>query len=333
MQWVEGKLAFTLTDTVSRKAVLGLPTRAASLSVGDNIISFGSLSYAATSAQAASVALVLDASGSMQGIVYDSSTGKPLVDANDKYLTGLRLTARAAHAFLDGKRSEDEIGVHIFSSRQAWIDQDYFDNSASLYTVSDNQPYVPNYGASGFHANAADLRLAVDFYNDSSAIWSSSPEDELHADIPFAVRSRAAYPFGGNTALYEAGKQAVVKVAERNNARKIVVLLTDGEATDYDKNGLISAAQADSLPLWTVGLGSSVDEDTLQELADKTGGSFINSADPKALAAEFEAIQTGIVFQYVTEALSGVSPGDVVNLKVSYGNGQVVERDLTVPAN
>lgn len=336
MQYANAKLAFTIVDTVTNKAVLGLPSSAVSLKVNTQAKPVGTITYAATQAQGnASVALAIDASGSMDTTVYDPVTNNALKDAQGNTLTRFRMAALAANAFLNGKQAGDEVGYVLFDHRVTWLDQAFFNGTSqptiALQALADSSAYTYSYTNSGFSTNTALLRFPIDVYNYSSKLWGTSRVDALNAASP-QVRATSSYPWGGSTAAYDAGSAALQKVVTASNARKLVVLLTDGEDNYSQKtpDTLIAEAKTAGVPVWTVALGADANAAKLQRIATETGGNFVSSTDPSALAAQFIAIQTGIVFQYQTGALTGIATGDTLALSIAVG-ADTVSRSLIVP--
>ena len=148
------------------------------------------------------------------------------------------------------------------------------DNSGSMNT---NDPQAIRYDAIEkiVSKQADDFPYAV--YGFSNGTW---------------VQRELAPAYEGVGALdRSAGGGTEIKVG---SAPK-VLLLSDGVATDI---GIFSSidtildkySKAD-LPVSTVGLGSSVDEELMQQIADETGGVFISSADIDNLE---EAMQNAI---------------------------------------
>lgn len=326
LQWTNSKLYFTLVDTITNKAVLGVPQTAVTYKVnGGPISDLKSLSYAASqSGGDASIALALDASGSMGSTIYDENFN-PVLDENGMRLNALRMSAKASHTFLDGKRANDEVGFVIFDGKTDWIDSDYLDQRSFVTGPSNaTVPYQPSYEASGFNTSANDLRLTVDFYNSNSQLWSSAGADPVHSALPDTLKAQGSYPWGGITAAYDAADLARQKVEARANARKIVVLMSDGEdnaSWNVNVNTLIDNFKVSGIPLWTVAYGASVSEATLKRIADETGGHYISSVDQSQLQAEFAAMQTGIVFQYIAELNEDTLPANTtLELELDYGS-------------
>lgn len=337
LQWTDSKLYFTVVDTITNKAVLGVPSTSITYTVnGGKASDLKSLNYAASQVDGnASVALALDASGSMYSGIYDSSFN-PVLDENGERLTAMRMTARAAHTFLDGKNATDEVGFDIFDHRSLWIDKAFWETQNLVTGPKDAaQPYQPVYDDAGFNADVDASRLAVDFYNNASALWFNyygSP-DPLHSSLPDTLRVNGNfYPWGGGTTAYDAAEMARQKVEARSNARKIVVLMSDGMdgGSSETPDSLIAKFKQSNIPLWTVAFGSSVSEEILKRLADETGGHYISSIDQSQLQSEFAAMQTGIVFQYIGELNQSSLPADAeLNVNLDFGS-LTAERSLVV---
>lgn len=136
-------------------------------------------------------------------------------------------------------------------------------------------------GSMGYQGNA-DLEQAASTFvnlmgaNDAGEVVNFSTS--VSVDQPFttdkslllaAIQGRSA---GGSTALWSAAYQGVTDTAQRGG-RMAVLLMTDG----YDNNSshtqdqVIAAANAGGVPIFTIGLGSSVDPG-LAEAANQTGG-------------------------------------------------------------
>ena len=135
----------------------------------------------------------------------------------------------------------------------------------------------------------------------------------------------------GNTALYDAVVLAAQTVGQVQGGRRIVVLLSDGEDTiSKAKAGeALAAMQTIQVPLFTVGLGQSVDRGVLDGLATGTGGIALYAPSSADLATAYKNISDQLRNQYVLTFTSGLIPDNqrhtlVVRAKV--GNAQAEAR-------
>lgn len=329
LQWTDARLYFTVVDTLTNKAVLGLPQSAVTYRInGGDAGGLKTMNYAASQDGAdASIALALDGSSSMDNLVYYE---------NGTILTRFSLATRAAHTFLDGKRANDEVGIVAFDHAINWIDKSYLDGAGLVTGAAGAQTdYLPPYDASGFNRSANDLRLPVDYYNYRSALWRQNNPDPLHASLPDTLARKSAarsYPWNGRTAAYDAADVGLQKVQTRSNTRKIVVLMTDGADNESRLNpdAVIANFRQANVPLWTVAFSASAQADTLQRMATETGGQYVSSVEQSRLIAAFAAMQTGIVFQYIGELQQASLPANA-SLELTLNHGALnISRSLTL---
>ncbi|WP_059412863.1 vWA domain-containing protein [Cupriavidus basilensis] len=314
-----GKVALTVTDDKTGKAVLGLAAADFGFAVAGTALPLGALSYGASAAQNASVAMVMDASGSMFGAV--GTTGK----------SALRIAGAAGHVLLDGLRSgADEAGVVIFDSKVEKIDDA---NLARNYNWYRGGAAVAAYrfSASGLTQDIAALRPVVDLYNDDSQIYGGNGPDPVHpATGDWQIRG--GYRYGGTTAFYAATQAGLGLLDAGVNARRIVVAMTDGQnnVSPYSPASVIGAAQAKGVPLYTVAFGrqGDVNEPDMQKMAADTGGEY-KRVEGTDLAGLFQSIQTGIRFQYLASLATPPVSGDVLTITVRQGSAQI-RRDLQI---
>jgi Ca-activated chloride channel homolog len=100
----------------------------------------------------------------------------------------------------------------------------------------------------------------------------------------------------GGTPLYASVLDSLDVLGTTTNPNKAVVLLTDG-VPDGDSatfTNALTQAQAQSVPIFTIGLGTSIDFTQLQRLAQQTGGTFAEANDAAALTAVFSNIGVGV---------------------------------------
>lgn len=314
-----GKVALTVSDSVTGKAVLGLGAASFGFAAAGAPVAASGVAYGASTSQSASVSLVLDASGSMYGNV--GTTG----------LTRYQLAAAAAHEMLDGLTSgTDEAGVVVFDDVVSTINDtalanfNWFDGNGVATT-----PYA--FSATGLSSTIASLRTIVDLYNPYSQIYiNGSKTDAVHPDT---TAKRLSFPlFGGATAYFDATSAGLSLLSGAANVRKIVVALTDGQDNSSAKTvtAVVDEAKAAGVPLYTVGFGTEFDvnEAAMQQMAGDTGGEYkrVEGAD---LTGLFAGIRTGIRFQYVASFGSAFGAGTVLTTTVTAG-GKTVSRDLTI---
>lgn len=103
-----------------------------------------------------------------------------------------------------------------------------------------------------------------------------------------------ALPFGGQTALYEAGLRGVELAAQAPVERRAMILLSDGAefggASRAARSDALAAAARLGVSAYTIGLGYGIDRSYLQDLAAGTNARFYESPTP----AELEAIYTDL---------------------------------------
>lgn len=150
-----------------------------------------------------------------------------------------------------------------------------------------------------------DIKTRIDFTTDHRAA-----RDEL--SLVDATR-------GAGTCLYDAAYQAVQMTATVPSGRRAVVLFTDG-VDEKPEGGPCSIHTADDVirlatesgtrtPLYTLGLGSKVDQKSLQRLAQDTGGRFFYSPDANQLDALFLRLSDTLRSQYAIKYSSTAGPG------------------------
>lgn len=101
---------------------------------------------------------------------------------------------------------------------------------------------------------------------------------------------------GGGTNMYDS---IVVSVDEIKDAsgNKAIIILTDGVSSAYQYN-LSSAtayAKANNIPVYTIGLGSDVDESALGYIANETGGEYYFAPTSEELAGIYSEIAVMLI--------------------------------------
>ncbi len=124
---------------------------------------------------------------------------------------------------------------------------------------------------------------------------------------------------GDGTAIGDGLRRAndILKVG-RIDARRITILLTDGQCTagdDRDCSQAILNANANHITIYTIGLGSAeyIDEPLLQRVASETGGRYYNAPSSSELRSVYNSIAQEISDYDITEieyGTEGFTPHD-----------------------
>jgi len=322
----DDSVAFTITDTETNTAVIGIPVDAFSATINANPVTLTNIQTAAQSSDPASVSLVLDSSGSMTALVYDENSDR-LVDANDNAYNRYRLTALAAHTYLDNMPSVDEASITIFSSDVFLMNDATIANELNLVDAS-SEAVNYTYSEDGFTSNPSDLRLVVDAYNRDSELYAFSGAIDLrHPDTPDVTHSDF-YPFSGVTSLYDAIEESLINIEARDAERKIIIAMSDGgdNSSSINQEQVVESAVAKSIPVHTIAFGGA-DISAMESIALGTNASFYEIQDAD-LASIFQTIQTGIIFQYLAGYGQSVNPNDELNLTLNI-NGLTTSRSIT----
>ena len=141
----------------------------------------------------------------------------------------------------------------------------------------------------------------------------------------------------GDTALYDAVIQAAEKIGSAPAGRRLVVLLSDGEATvGVEKRAAsLQAAQAGGVGFVALGVGAQIDRPYLAELAGVSGGRFIEAPTPSSLRDFYVDLAEQIRSQYtlivaVPPAVDRSVPGRL-SVTVSLSAGSATAERLLNP--
>src|SRR5581483_1018146 len=83
--------------------------------------------------------------------------------------------------------------------------------------------------------------------------------------------------------------------------QKAILLLTSGKdacPSAYQVDDVINEARAQSVPIYAIGLGSTVEKDVLQRMADTTRGEYFSADTSSQLTAIYQQISTRLRTQY-----------------------------------
>jgi tight adherence protein C len=123
----------------------------------------------------------------------------------------------------------------------------------------------------------------------------------LTADKPSLVAATNGAVASGNTAIYDAMAAAITELDREPQARRAIVLLTDGLDTSSRQSAasVLASLAASRIPAYVIGLGADLDRPTLTRLATATaGGAFIEAPTSGQLAAIYEGLSEQLLTQY-----------------------------------
>jgi VWFA-related protein len=130
---------------------------------------------------------------------------------------------------------------------------------------------------------------------------------------------------GGNTALYDA-VVAAAQTASGGAQRRAVVLLSDGmdagAVSKNDRATSLATAQSAGIPYFLIGLGDSIDQPYLQELANITRGQLFVAPSPAALQGLYETLGAALRSQYVVDLdAAALDPATPASLEIAINDG------------
>ncbi len=127
-------------------------------------------------------------------------------------------------------------------------------------------------------------------------------------------------PLGYGTHLFDAVRRSLRTLATAKIAAGSIVLLSDGAdlGSTYTLNQVVTAAQAQHVRVFTVGLRSGAfDGTTLKTLATQTGGSYAEAASAKSLAGIYSQLGSQLSREYLLTYRSLAAPSSTVDVQVA----------------
>jgi VWFA-related protein len=102
------------------------------------------------------------------------------------------------------------------------------------------------------------------------------------------------------TKFYDSVYQAIADTSLQSG-RKAVIAMTDGQdnASGHSAAAVISHAKSNGVPVFTIGLGKSVNAGILRSIAEQTGGLYYESPDSSDLESIYRSISTVLKNQYI----------------------------------
>ena len=199
--------------------------------------------------------------------------------------------------------TEDNVALPIISA--SYVDAVYkpiaiaavLDHSGSLTEQAVAFTDMKN-GFSNLFNNirANDIGEIVKFASEFEVVQPFTPDK---AALLNAIS--ASFNRGGNTRLYDAVFQAVDDTATNANYRRVVIVATDGidegstvgvQLSDHSLTEVISNAVNKKVPIFTIGIGASINRAVLEQMATSTGGLFYEATTSQNLATIYQQLSS-----------------------------------------
>ena len=131
----------------------------------------------------------------------------------------------------------------------------------------------------------------------------------------------------GDTALYDALFTSV-EMLKATPGRKVITLLSDGaddngagkQLSKHSVDDVLALAREVNVPIYTIGVGTEIDEITLRKVANETGGANLIAPQPHQLKALYAKISEQLAGQYNIYYTSNL-PGDGTEHRVQLKYG------------
>ncbi len=170
-----------------------------------------------------------------------------------------------------------------------------------------------------YSGSLTDQSVAIaDMKNGFSRLFSSVRASDIGEIVKFGSEFEVVQPFtsdkaallaaisapfdkGRNTRLYDAVFQAVDDTAMNANYRRAVIVATDGEdagptaGVPYSNRSLVEVinnAVNKKVPIFTIGLGASINRAVLEQMATTTGGLFYEANTSQNLANIYQQLSS-----------------------------------------
>jgi len=142
-----------------------------------------------------------------------------------------------------------------------------------------------------------------------------------------ALLAAIAAPFdkGGATKMYDAAFQSVGDTAAKSTFRKAVIVATDGADCAFAKSlaEVVASAATQNVPIFTIGIGASINRTSLEQLAADTGGLYFEANTSQNLATIYRQLSS-ILYekQYILKFDQlAKGPGTTSNVTVGVTSG------------
>ncbi|MDO6526858.1 hypothetical protein Q4519_14310 [Motilimonas sp. 1_MG-2023] len=325
---------FIITDSKSKKAVLGLPTSSFQFSLDSQAIAAKKITGSQNIAgDSTSLAITLDASGSMSVPVLDSNGNFiPASDSNPH--TRYSLVASSTHQLIDMTKANDpdaEIAVTLFSTTIYSMTDSTIAQYLQLFDNNDTEIQYSINSTTGFVKDVPTLHTLIDLYNPHSDIYDPyfTPVASRHPDRTDNIHHASWYPFGGGTAFYDSIDAAITQLANANVAKPMIVALTDGSDNNSSNSAddIIAKANQYNIPVNIIAASDSFDQtsvDAMKKIASNTGSEYFDVTNLADLGGFLSGISTRVTFNYNADFNETFASGQKLTISLTASDGSVI---------
>jgi len=269
--------------------------------------------------------------------LFDVTAFVTVVDAEGQPLTGL-----SADDFALSEDGEAVASLEVGPARQGASIVLVLDTSGSM--AAQGKMEAVQEAATGFvRSLAPEDRIAIVSFNQQIDILQEFSQDHTAAA---SIAQLVGEEPGAGTCLYDAAYKAVVLTTTAPLDRRAVILLTDGvdELPDapevacsthtLDEVLALASGGTTRSPIYTIGVGSDVNEQELRRIAEVTGGTALVAPTADEIADLFEMVGQQLKSQYALRYQSTATSGEQHSLAVTVsidGTPAVAQREFLLP--
>lgn len=147
-----------------------------------------------------------------------------------------------------------------------------------------------------------DVAAVIDFDSNAQLLTGFTSDKQVISDAIDQVNSSGGTNLGRAVSL---ALEQFNNYEESPSSSKMIIMLTDGNGS-YNSD-LTEQAKNNNVVIYTVGLGSSIDEELLKEIADGTGGKYYFASQADELESIFDNIAGETVDKTTDSNNDGIS--------------------------
>lgn len=172
-------------------------------------------------------------------------------------------------------------------------------NAISAALVLDASGSMSGTGNAGTKAaTKAFIDLMDGSLDEATILWFNQTvnlQQQMTTLKPLLNAAADALPASGATAVWDATYQGILEVFNSGvNQKRAVIVLTDGGDNSSMRTPLdvVFLAQQKNIRVFTIGLGGAIQQSTLQDIANLTGGQYYQAPTANDLQQIFTTIST-----------------------------------------